>query len=185
LLILIIIFLRRFIVEILGKILKNTWPEVDDQRMAEELFDLLVRVLIEDASKQKHPFLTELLVDNLGFFSVSIFLRLGINRFTKSRLQKHRSGPYLIRREYYRLLCFIQTSLITAISSLSHLLVKKFFGLFIPFVELFFLSIPLVAATFVCRTPLVKPNAESLAHASQELLISDVHLAFGFDTQLD
>jgi len=82
LLILIIIFLRRFVVEILGKISKNAWPEVDNQRMTEELFDLVVRVLVEDASEQEDTFLTQLLVDNLGFFRVSVFLCLGVNRFT-------------------------------------------------------------------------------------------------------
>jgi len=82
LLILIIIFLRRFVVEILGKISKNAWPEVDDQRMTEELFDLVVRVLVEDASEQEDTFLTQLLVDNLRLFRVSVFLCLGVNRFT-------------------------------------------------------------------------------------------------------
>jgi hypothetical protein len=54
----IIFFLRRFVVEILGKILKNAWPEVDDERITEELFDLVMCVLVEDASEEKNTFLT-------------------------------------------------------------------------------------------------------------------------------
>ena len=58
LLMMIIFFLRRFVVEILGKILKNAWPEVDDERITEELFDLVMCVLVEDASEEKNTFLT-------------------------------------------------------------------------------------------------------------------------------
>jgi hypothetical protein len=50
--------------------------------MTEELFDLVVRVLVEDASEQEDTFLTQLLVDNLRLFRVSVFLCLGVNRFT-------------------------------------------------------------------------------------------------------
>jgi hypothetical protein len=85
-LLMIIIFLRRFVIEILGEILKNAGPEVNDERITEELFDLVMSVLVEDASEEKNTFLTQLLVDNLGFFCVSIFLSFSINRLSKRRL---------------------------------------------------------------------------------------------------